>query len=247
MNRNVLDGFKEAYNRKFKFYDEDILMAIWCGQRMVETITEKGFKSVISLGVGHKVVSRSILRNLSDILTKFIIIEGSSKMIKDFRRTINLPPNVRLVKSLFEEFETEEKFDAIEMGFVLEHVDHPLSILKRYSTFLKAGGSILISVPNARSLHRLIGCEAGLLDDLYRLSPFDLRLGHKRYFDLKSLERLVHKSGLKIAKREGIYLKPFSTSQLKSLHLSPEVTQSLFSIGVSYPEIGNAIYLEVTR
>lgn len=247
MKKNMLDGFKEAYHRKFKFYDEDILMSIWCGQRMVETIREKGFESVISLGVGHKIVSRSILRNLSDILTKFVIIEGSSKMIRDFGRTTNLPPNVRLVKSLFEEFGTEERFDAIEMGFVLEHVDDPLSILKRYSTFLKARGSILISVPNARSLHRLIGYEAGLLDDPYRLSSFDLRLGHKRYFDLKSLERLVRRSGLKIVKREGIYLKPFSTSQLKSLDLLPEVTQALFSIGVSYPEIGNAIYLEATH
>jgi SAM-dependent methyltransferase len=197
--------------------------------------------------LGHKIVSQSIISNLGDILTKFIIIEGSSKMIRDFRKTIDLPPNVRLVKSLFEEFETTERFDAIEMGFILEHVDDPLLILKRYSTFLKAGGSIFISVPNARSLHRLIGYEAGLLDDLYRLSAYDLRLGHKRYFDSKSLEKLISRSGLDIVKREGIYLKPFSTSQLRSLHLLSEVTRALFSIGIDYPEIGNAIYLEVTH
>ena len=79
MKKNNLDEFKKAYYRKFKFYDEDILMSIWCGQRMIETIRKKGFKSVMSLGLGHKIVSRSILSNLSDILTKFVIIcSGSS-------------------------------------------------------------------------------------------------------------------------------------------------------------------------
>ena len=42
---------------------------------------------------------------------------------------------------------------------------------------------LAIVVPNARSLHRLIGERAGLIDDLYRLSEHDLAVGHRRYFD----------------------------------------------------------------
>ena len=148
--------------------------------------------------------------------------------------------------SLFEEFYTAEKFDAIEMGFVLEHVDDPLFVVKQFSGFLRPGGSLFVAIPNAKSLHRLVGYHAGLLDNLYLLSEHDLALGHKRYFDLVSLRKLLLESGLKIRGMEGIFLKPFSTEQLKSLALSPGVLSALSSIAVHYPEISNAIFAEAT-
>ena len=102
-------------------------------------------------------------------------------------------------------------------------------------------------VPNARSLHRLLGHEAGLLDDVYRLSVEDLELGHRRYFDLTSLRALVADAGLEVRRAEGIFLKPLTTRQMQGLALPPDVAEAFFKIGVAYPDIANAIYLETTR
>jgi 2-polyprenyl-3-methyl-5-hydroxy-6-metoxy-1,4-benzoquinol methylase len=132
------------------------------------------------------------------------------------------------------------------MGFVLEHVDDPSFIIKKYIHFLKPDGIVFIAVPNARSLHRLIGEKAGMLDSLYKLSRHDVSLGHKRYFDMESFVKLVLESGLKITNIEGIYMKPFSTGQLKSLKLAPEITYALCEIGQTYPEICNALFMEAT-
>ena len=77
----------------------------------------------------------------------------------------------------------------------------------RYAGFLAPGGVAAIAVPNARSLHRLVGQRAGLLDDLYRLSEHDLALGHRRYFDRERLVALVEGAGLRVAGCEGILLK----------------------------------------
>ncbi len=240
----TLDNYKDAYNKELKFYNENIMMLSWYVQRIAKRIKNNNIKSIISLGIGHKIVSRGIISELAPYLKRCLIIEGSQKIIKEFCNEVTLPSNVFLVCSLFEKFETKERFDAIEMGFVLEHVNEPLSLIKQYVNYLKPNGSIFIAVPNARSLHRLIGQKAGILDNLYRLGEHDLKYGHQRYFDMSKLIKLVLASNLKIINVEGIFLKPFSTSQLKSLNLSSEVLNALCHIGVEYPEISNAIYLE---
>jgi 2-polyprenyl-3-methyl-5-hydroxy-6-metoxy-1,4-benzoquinol methylase len=246
MKKQQLDDYKCAYNKKFKFYDENILMLSWYSQRVIKSIRDKHLRSIISLGIGHKIVSKNIIAEIGQHLKRYVIIEGSRKIIKEYKEEVTLPKHIYVINSIFEEFNPEEKYDAIEMGFVLEHVDNPLSIIKKYSNFLKKNGFIFIAVPNAKSLHRLIGYKAGILNNLYGLSEHDKELGHKRYFDKESLIKLLFEVNLKIVNIEGIFLKPFSTSQLKSLKLTPEVINALLSIGVGYPEISNAIYIETT-
>jgi SAM-dependent methyltransferase len=136
--------------------------------------------------------------------------------------------------------------DAVEMGFVLEHVADPDRLVRRYAGFLAKGGLAAIAVPNARSLHRLVGQRAGLLDDLYRLSEHDLALGHRRYFDLGSLKRLVEGAGLRIGACEGILLKCLTTGQLSRLGLDERVLEAFCEIGADHPDIANSIYLEAS-
>lgn len=247
MSKHGLDRFKEAYGEEFKFYDENILMLSCYSQRIINTMQIANVKSCMSLGIGHKIVSKRIIDEMVPSLDKYILIEGSREIIDKFKNEVVLPSNVFIFNSFFEEFNSKEKFDVIEMGFILEHVDDPLFILKKFKRLLKPHGLIFLAVPNAMSLHRLIGYEAGLLDNLYSLSKHDLELGHRRYFAMESFIKLIKSSGLKIKNTEGIFLKPFSTSQLKSLDLSPEVLNALCRAGVKYPEISNAIYIETTR
>jgi len=246
MRKNNLNEYRNAYKETFRFFDENILMLSRYSQKISEAIRENHYKTIMSLGVGHKIVSKTILSELGKSLEKYVIIEGSSEIIDDFKKEIQQSDHMQLINSLFEEFDTNETFDAIEIGFVLEHIEDPSLLLHRYAKFLKSSGTIFIAVPNARSLHRLIGHHAGLLDNIYRLSTYDRALGHKRYFDVESLVKLVQGSGLKIVALEGLFLKPFSTTQLQSLALPKEVMNALLHIGVQYPEISNAIYIEAT-
>ena len=136
-------------------------------------------------------------------------------MIAEFMAQWPLARKPEVVEAYFETFEPQRRFDAIEMGFVLEHVDDPGLIVRRFKQFLKPGGFIGMAVPNARSLHRLIGHEAGLLDDVYKLSAEDRQLGHKRYFDLESFKRLAESEGLTVCRARGIMMKPVTTRQLE--------------------------------
>lgn len=247
MSGSELDRFASAYTESFEFHDENLLMLTWYAERMITRLQELGVRSLISLGIGHRVVGRAVLEKLVPRLTSYAIVEGSPAAIAAFGRDAALPPQLRLVHSLFEDYAPPASVDAIELGFVLEHVDDPLSVLRRYAGFLKPGGVAVIVVPNARSLHRLLGHVAGLLPDMYRLSEHDRALGHKRYFDLASLTALVQEAGLRPARSEGVFLKCLTTAQLRSLKLPPEMMRAFCSVGTELPAISNAIYVEAAR
>jgi SAM-dependent methyltransferase len=247
MASDELDELRPAYSPGFKFHDENLSMLSWYAQRMIGCLRREKRRRLVSLGLGHQVVCDAILRDLLPALERYTIVEGSRAILDDFTARRGAPPGVELVHALFEEFEPRAAFDAVELGFVLEHVDDAAAVLRRYAGLLAPGGTAIIVVPNARSLHRLIGHAAGLLDNVHRLSEQDLELGHKRYFDLDSLVGLITGAGLRIRLVEGVMLKPVTTRQLASLALPPAVIDGLFQVGVGLPAIANAIYVEAMR
>jgi SAM-dependent methyltransferase len=239
-----LDAYHAAYGESFAFADENLAMLSWYAARLVDGLRMPAAKSLLSLGIGYQTVSRALLAALGDQLERYVIVEGSQRILDDLRRALDQPACLQLVHGRFEDYRSPEPFDAIEMGFVLEHVADPGAILRRYREQLAPAGRMFIAVPNARSLHRLIGQSAGMIDDLYALSEADLELGHRRYFDLDSLEELVSSAGLAVERREGIFLKLLSTAQLRQLALAADVQQALYTLGRDHPAICNAILLE---
>jgi SAM-dependent methyltransferase len=239
-----LDRLTGAYTPQFKYHDENLLMLSWYARRLVDRLKHREVRSLLSLGLGHQVVSRLFLEELVPTLERYVVVEGSARAIEDFARGPALPANVQVVHSFFEEFEGGELFDAVEAGFVLEHVDDPLLVLQRFRPLLRPSGLLAVVVPNARALHRVVGHHAGLLPDLEALSPHDRELGHQRYFDLASVSAVVERAGFSITRKEGVFLKCLTTDQLRSLNLDPEVLRAFCAVGVEYPEISNAIYLE---
>ena len=242
-----LDLYLDAYAEGNLFASENLRAMAMSAQQMVNSLSASGATTLISTGVGHAVVVRVIAEQLARQMTSHTIVEGSQALIDEFKSKGNTPDHVHVVNSMFEDYVSPTKVDAIEMGFILEHVDDPQRIVNRFSEFLKPGGTLFVTVPNARSLHRLVGHAAGLLDDLYELSDFDLEAGHKRYFDLDSLTEVIVRSGLSVQKREGIFVKPVTTAQFNTLKFDETVIRAFFEIGKELPDISNYLYLEATR
>jgi SAM-dependent methyltransferase len=243
-----LDKYKESYTSVFPHFEENFITHVAYGERIARHIHLDGASTALSLGIGHSEVSHHILAELiNGPLERYVVVDGAPQILAGFRHSLDVVPDgLELIEGYFETFTVSGRFDVIEAGFILEHVDDPSFILNRLHQFLMPGGRVFMAVPNARSLHRLLGHMGGLLEDMYALSPADLALGHKRYFDLDTISALVRNAGFKIARTEGLLLKPFTTSQLKALDLSPAVWQALLKISAGYPDISNAICIEAT-
>ena len=236
-----LNAYQGAYTEQFPYHrDEEALLAAYA-RKIVEQLQGQRALRVLSLGIGGQRVSQAIRDRLD--VTDYHILEGSADIIARYRAETSPPTHVTIHHTYFEQAHFDQPFDAIEMGFVLEHVDDPGLILRRFRAFLKPTGVLFAAVPNARSLHRLLGHSAGLLTDLYALSQYDRQLGHKRYFDGDSISRLVEDSGYAILDKVGLVLKPLTTSQLQQLSLAPGIENALIDVGYGLPDICNGVLL----
>lgn len=219
------------------FVNDNRLMLEWYPERVLSWANGR---SMLELGLGHGRSACVFARHFNP----YVVVDASETVLDRFSKEF---PGVRIdVRvAFFEEFETTELFDHVGMGFVLEHVKDPSLILQRYKRLLNKGGSFFVAVPNAESLHRRLGHLAGYLQDMYALSAADLQFGHRRYFGVKTLTALIESCGLKVRRLEGVYLKPFTSGQLDALHLPECVYKALLQVGVEYPELCNAILMEV--
>lgn len=241
-----LDQYVNAYDNSFPYAkDNHGVLTAYSAELIRMCHQYKRKINICSLGIGYETVSRSISAHLPDKIKRYIAIEGSRVLIEKYRQRINFPFTFDLIHSYFETFITDIRFDVIEMGFILEHVDDPALIVARFAQFLSPGGVICAAVPNALSMHRVLGVRAGLLQDLYALNEWDIKLGHKRYFDSDIFRSLFEKLGLIVTREAGLMLKPFSTTQLEALQLPKTVWDVLIHSGDLAPRYAYGLYAEV--
>jgi len=243
-----LDSHAQAYSRTFTHFEENVIVHLAYGQRIARQIEDSGSRRVLSLGVGHMEVARPIVNLLRQgSIDRYVVVDAAPSIMQGFKASIApLPAGLELVQAFFEDFEDLHTFDVIEAGFILEHVADPGLILRRMLQFAAPGACMHVAVPNARSMHRLLGQKAGLLPDVYQLSDADRALGHRRYFDLPLMSDLAAHSGWQVRRQAGLLLKPFTTGQMTRLSLAPEVWQALQAMAEGYPEISNAFCMELT-
>ena len=169
--------------------------------------------NILDLGCGYATLIREL--NLFYPNINFYAIEVSNRAIK------KIPSYINLIKKNIEHFEDvkkhflrgggkkksdpvegiksrrfyNEKFDAIILSDVLEHLYDPVSVVNFYKKLLKTNGVIIITVPNIANFYSrlclLFGnfnySETGIMDKT-----------HIRYFNKKTLELLSLSTKLKI-------------------------------------------------
>jgi len=236
---NKLDAVSSEYKPGGATEIENDLILNWYPKRIMKHLKGAEISSLLELGIGHGFTTR--LFNKSFV--RHVVVEGSPVVIHQFREN-NSDLNIDLVEGYFEGFSTEERFDVILMGFVLEHVDDPGLIVERFKRFLAPGGRIFVAVPNAKSLNRRLGLEMGMVDNIYTLNDNDRALGHQRQFCRDSLKSLLTKHGYEVSWEEGIYLKPLPLGYLQRLPRFQDNLKAMLEVGIEFPDLCVGLLME---
>ena len=195
-------------------------------------------KLVGSIGLELGPAEGEMTQFLINDFNQLTIVEGSADLLA------KIPERENLIKvhSLFEEFEPTNLFDSIILEHILEHVDDPVSLLRRVKSWLAPGGRLFLGVPNGNSIHRLAAVKMGLLDNPCQLNSRDHALGHRRVYTPKSFRTDIEASGLKVLELGGVYFKPLSNRQIQDLW-SEEMIQGFYELGKDFPEHAAEIYV----
>lgn len=191
---------------------------------------------VLELGCADGLMTQMLIKHFK----KVVAVDGSTEFCEITKNKVKAE-NLKVICALFEEYETDEKFDTIIMAHIMEHVKDPVLICKKAKNWLRDNGVILIDVPNANSIHRQAGVKMGLLKRVDELNELDKKLGHRRVYTWETLQEDIESAGLKIKEMGGVFLKPLTNSQIERW-FTEEMMGAFFELGKEYPEIAAEIY-----
>lgn len=125
--------------------------------------------------------------------------------------------SVKVINSTLEKYQYEKKYKTIIASHVLEHIPNVNQFLKKAYSLLDDNGYFIVSVPNALSIHRLVGVEMGILNNPYELNEQDKKIGHFRVYDNDKLKVDLEKNKFKVHILTGSFIKFLSNSQTEKV------------------------------
>jgi 2-polyprenyl-3-methyl-5-hydroxy-6-metoxy-1,4-benzoquinol methylase len=193
----------------------------------------------LELGPAEGLMTNNLIKNCYSLT----VIEGSTVFANHLKTKY---PQINVINSLFEDAVINEKFDNIVLGHVLEHVSDPSIVLQKVLSWLKPSGVVLCSVPNARSIHRQVAVEMGLIPSIFAMSEKDVHHGHTHIYTPETLREIFLSNGFKIISTGGYWLKPISDSQIEQ-SWNENMLSAFMKLGEFYPDIAAEIYVIATH
>ncbi len=230
-----LDQISTDYDSQVDFdrylieFNFDVLKHHLCGDKILE------------MGCASGVMTRLLLTKVP----RLDVVDGSQKYIDQL--TPELGDRVNFTLTLFEDYQTTKSYTDIILARALEHIDDPVALLKKMSTWLvpQQSAAIHIVVPNADSLHRRIGVAMGMIPSVTALSERDHRYGHKRVYTRSLLEEHVRAAGLEVSEVVGIYLKPLANAQMEQW--PRDLVDAFYQVGKQFPDACAELYLKCEK
>jgi ribosomal protein S18 acetylase RimI-like enzyme/SAM-dependent methyltransferase len=234
-NREMQDSAERRYAYGFDF---DVMHPFMI--RSFEPFFRRG--SLLELGSFKGDFTRRLLPFFSDITC----VEASDEALAAARERAG--SGVRWVHSSFEAAELPQRYDHIVLTHVLEHLDDPVGLLRRINTqWLAEGGRLFLVCPNANAPSRQIAVKMGLISHNSAVTEAEAAHGHRRTYDLDTLEHDAVSAGLRVAHRSGIFFKALANFQwdrlLQTDIVSPEYLEGCYQLGKQYPDLCASIFL----
>ncbi len=129
-------------------------------------------------------------------------------------------------------------YDAVLLSGLLHETEQPANMLSAAYAVLREGGHLFVSVPNARSFHRLLAVEMGLMESATELSDRNVQLGQPIVYSRETLAPLIAAAGFSDASFSGYMFKPFSNGQMAQVieAIGDDVVAGLNRLGKLFPD-----------
>lgn len=251
-------GYVESLSNRIKEYEKQYMqdygfekVMVWARQKYVEMLVRKlQPATVMEIGCGFD----QLFTHVADIpsIKKWIIVEPADFFSAAAREKLKEDKRVQVIQGFVENVVTDVNFANVDLCIcagLLHEVEHPGQILLAAKKSLSKDGVLHISVPNAKSFHRMLAVEMGLIPSPYQFSDRNVTLSQYHVFDAASLHSLVDDVGLDSMDAGGYLFKPFTHSQMEKVieDVGEEVLEGLWHMGAKYSELASEIFLNARR
>lgn len=238
-NREINDSSDHKYAYDFDF---DVIHGYMI--QSFEPFFMKG--RLLELGSFKGDFTLRLSRHFNDITC----VEASDVAVEAARS--RLGDKVTFVNSTFESTVLPVRYENVVLTHVLEHLDDPVSVLRRINDeWIADQGRLFLVCPNANAPSRQIAVKMGLISHNAAVTPSEAQHGHRRTYSLDTLERDAVAAGLRVVHRSGIFFKALANFQwdrlLQTDIISKEYLDGCYSLGQQYPDLCASVFLLCER
>lgn len=240
--RNYNDEIEDTKEHKYAYgFDFDVMHPYMI--KSFEPFFNNG--DLLELGSFKGDFTRRFLSYFDEITC----VEASDVAVSEAKQKLDgINTNIEFLNARFETVSLPKKYDNIVLTHVLEHLDDPVSILKRINNeWLTDNGRFFLVCPNANAPSRQIAVKMGLISHNSAVTPAESEHGHRCTYTLDTLERDALEAGLKVVFRSGIFFKALANFQWDKLLgtdiISNEYLDGCYQLGQQYPDLCSSIFL----
>jgi len=201
--------------------------------------------SIIEVGCGRN----SILKFVNPI-SQCLIIEPIMEMVELNRNFLIESSNTRVFNGLLCDYvqTSAELYDICVLSSLLHEVLDQEQMLRDCKSVLKENGRLVLNVPNAYSLHRILAVQNGILDNVFELTKTQISMQQDNPpFSIETLSKSLELAGFEIEIVKTAIPKFLSHGQLSELlqdgSINMEFLEVLNGLGATLEPFGSEIFL----
>ena len=216
-------------------------------RKILETLNHYQPKSVLEIGCGLAPFFNDYLDY--DVFT---VVEPCEQFYEHAEAQAANKSNVKVVRGILEdniENLQQQPYDVILLTSLLHELADPAALLASVAKLCSEKTIVHVNVPNAKSFHRLLALEMGLIDSIYEKSNTQKKMQQSHTFDLEQLTQLVTSVKFDVVEQGSFFVKPFTHSQMAQLQqigvASDLLLDGLYKLSHYFPEYGSEIFMNI--
>lgn len=239
-----IDAYWDTYKSLYGF---ESVLKIYRARKILEVMNRYSPKTVLEIGCGYE-------PSFVDYpeFTQFVAVEPGENAFEHVSSISQSDNRVVALKGRFEEVYgtiPATTFDMVILPGVLHELENVQEVLETISKVSNSNTIFYVNVPNASSMHRLLGLEMGIINAPDQKTSRNVVLEqNKVYSSLTVLEELrAAWPHMTVLESGTFFLKPFTHEQMEAMasdgHLNKEIFEGLYKISHSFPDHGCELFV----
>lgn len=234
------------YERAYRESGFEVTQALFRKRMLLELLQRLRPAKILEIGCGL-----DSLANHWTHTERFVIVEPGAGFAAEARRRCAGRTDVTVVEDTLEGSagQMSQDFDLILVSGLLHEILDCGPLLDAIRTLCGPQTVVHANVPNARSFHRLLALEMGLIERLTETSDLQRALQQHRVFTLETLGALVEAHGFSVFEQGSYFVKPFTHAQMQRLQdegfLTPAMLDGLWGMARHMPDLGSEIFVNL--
>ncbi len=242
--RNISDWDEKFKSLPFERIQEKYRV-IKSTEVLNRTTSEKQPSRILEVGPGLNSICPDLFPS-----KEVVLIEPARTLYEYNKEKFFDRSNVTVLEKTIINFANNSKplvFDLIVMNGVIHELDNPRAELSKLMQLLEPRGTIVISVPNNQSIHRLMGVALGILASPESKTDMEINLQQSHNFSPGTLTDLIVDLGLSVRLLETSFVKPHTHLKMQEWVdegvLKEKDLDKLFELSKIFDPFGSEIFM----